>query len=276
MTAVDTLLATRAAKTEGAPAASQTLGDSRAAEATAESTTEAEAAAWAALRGVALDPGRLARNRIVSGGRGDPAHVSFDLLRTRMLRALGERGWRRVAITSPGPGCGKTFVTANLALSLARRSSCRVVALDLDLRIPNLAPVLGVEGAGRMEDLLAGRVAAGRHLRRVGSNLALGLNAVPAANPAELLQEQATAAALDLIEDTFAPDVILCDLPPALVCDDVIAFLPRVDAVLLVAGGGVTTVAEIRACERLFGAETPLLGVILNKAEDGKIEPYYA
>jgi Mrp family chromosome partitioning ATPase len=239
--------------------------------------TRAETApAWAALRGVALDPARLARNRIVGGGREDPAHVSFDLLRTRMLRALGERGWRRVAITSPGPGCGKTFVTANLALSLARRPSARVVALDMDLRIPNLAPALGVEGVGRMEDFLAGRVAAGRHLRRVGANLALGLNAVPAANPAELLQEPAAAAALDQIERAYAPDVILCDLPPALVCDDVIACLPRVDAVLLIAGGGVTTAADIRACERLFGAETPLLGVILNKAEDGRIEPYYA
>ena len=242
---------------------------------TAEAAGEI-AAAWAALRGAALDPARLARNRIVGGGRADPAHVAFDLLRTRMLRALSERGWRRVAITSPGPGCGKTFVTANLALSLARRSSCRVVALDMDLRIPSLAPVLGVEGAGRMEDFLGGRVAAARHLRRVGDNLALGLSAAPASNPAELLQESATAAALDLVETTLAPDVILCDLPPALACDDVIAVLPRVDAVLLVAGAGVTTAAEIRACERLFGAETPLLGVILNKAEDARIEPYYA
>lgn len=234
------------------------------------------AGAWAAIGAVGLDARRLARNRIIGGGREDPAHVPFDLLRTRLLKALAERGWRRVAITSPAPGCGKTFVTANLALSLARRASCRVVAMDLDLRIPNLAPVLGVEDAGRMEDFLAGRVPARRLLRRVGANLALGLNAVPAASPAELLQEPAAAAALDRMETELAPDVILYDLPPALVCDDVIAFLPRVDAVMLVAGGGVTTAADIRACERLFGTETPLLGVILNKAEDGKVDPYYA
>jgi Mrp family chromosome partitioning ATPase len=264
MTAVDTRLATLAPEQTGARGEA---GMDRAPEI---------AAAWAALRAVSLDPARLARNRVVSGGREDPAHVSFDLLRTRMLRALGERGWRRVAITSPGPGCGKTFVTANLALSLARRSSCRVVALDMDLRIPTLAPVLGLDGAGRMEDFLSGRIAPARHLRRVGANLALGLNTMPAANPAELLQEPATATVLDRIEAELAPDVVLFDLPPALVCDDVIAFLPRIDAVLLVAGGGITTAADIRSCERLFGTETPLLGVILNKAEDGKIEPYYA
>ncbi|PZQ52149.1 MAG: chromosome partitioning protein [Rhodovulum sulfidophilum] len=261
MTALDTGLA-RAAKAEAGGIRADKAGET--------------AAAWAALRAADLDPARLARNRIIGGGRADPAHIAFDLLRTRMLRALGERGWRRVAITSPGPGCGKTFVTANLALSLARRTSCRVVALDMDLRIPSLGRVLGVAETGRMEDCLAGRVPPARHLRRVGANLALGLNASPAANPAELLQEATTAAALDRIGAELAPEVVLCDLPPALVCDDVLAILPRIDAVLLVAGGATTTAADIRACERLIGAETPLLGVILNKAEDGTVEPYYA
>lgn len=233
-------------------------------------------AAWPALAEAAVEPGKLARNRIVAGGRGDPAHVPFDLLRTRMMRALKERGWRRVGITSASPGCGKTFVTANLALSVARRSSCRVIAMDFDLRIPSLAKVFGQRKPGFMEDLLTGVVTPDLHLRRVGANLALGLNAAPAGNPAELLEEPATRRAIERIEADYAPDVILFDLPPALVCDDVMAFLPRLDAVLLVAGGGVTTAAQIRACEALFGEAAPLLGVILNRAEDGPVEPYYA
>ncbi|TPE48523.1 CpsD/CapB family tyrosine-protein kinase [Amaricoccus solimangrovi] len=238
-------------------------------------TAPGSEAAWAALAEAVLEPRRLARNRIVAGGRSDPAHVPFDLLRTRMLRALRERGWRRVGITSASPGCGKTFVTANLALSVARRESCRVIALDLDLRIPSLAKALGQRGSARIEDLLAGRTAPADHLRRVGPNLALGLNAAPVGNPAELLEEPGTAAALARIEAGFAPDVILCDLPPALACDDVLAILPRLDALLLVAGAGITTPTQIRSCEKLFG-ETPLLGVILNRAEDGPVEPYYA
>lgn len=232
--------------------------------------------AWEALEPLTLDPHRLARNRIVAGGRTDPAHVPFDLLRTRMLRALRERAWRRVGVTSASPGCGKTFVTANLALSVARRTNCRVIAMDMDLRIPNLARSFGAREDGRMEDLLAGRVAPRRHLRRVGANLALGLNGAPASAPAELLEEASTARVLGGIDAEFAPDVVLYDLPPALVCDDVLAFLPRLDAVLLVAGGGVTTAAQIQECERLLGDRTPLLGVILNKAEDGGVEPYYA
>ena len=101
-------------------------------------------AAWERLRTVTLDRRHLTRHRVIAADRVDPAHVAFDVLRTRLLQTLRARGWRRVAITSPTQGCGKTFVAANLAFSLSRRASCRTVLLDLDLRIPSLAAVLGV------------------------------------------------------------------------------------------------------------------------------------
>ena len=80
---------------------------------------------WEALSRFALDPRHLARNRVISAGRTDPAHVAFNVLRTRILRALKARGWSRIGITSPSQGCGKTFVASNLALSLSRQASCR-------------------------------------------------------------------------------------------------------------------------------------------------------
>ena len=78
------------------------------------------------------------------------------------------------------------------------------------------------------------------------------------------------------MQAALQPDVVLYDLPPALACDDVIAFLPQLDGVLLVVGGGLTQAEDVRKCERLLAGQTPLLGVILNKAEDPSIEPYGA
>ena len=49
--------------------------------------------------------------------------------------------------------------------------------------------------------------------------------------------------------------------------DDVIGFLPQLDCVLLVVGGGVTKASEVTECERLLADQTHLLGVLLNKAE---------
>lgn len=228
---------------------------------------------WKRLRQVALDPRHLARHRLISAGREDPAHVAFDVLRTRLLQALKARGWSRVAVTSPTKGCGKTFVSANLAFSLAR-TSARVALLDMDLRIPSLATVLGVREPAPMLDFLTGRRPMERHLLRVAPNLAVGLNAAPVTNASELLQAPETADTLAAMQDALRPDVVIHDLPPALLCDDLLAFLPQVDGVLLVAGGGVTQAEDVRKCERLLADQTPLLGVILNKAEDATLEPY--
>lgn len=233
-------------------------------------------AGWDAIPTAQLDPRVLARHRVVAGARVDPAHVSFDLLRTRLLQGLKARGWRRVAVTSATKGCGKTFVAANLALSLARRPSCRTVLLDLDLRIPNLFRVLGLQGIGPIDACLRGGRPLEAQLRRVATNLAVAANDTPIFDSAELLQEPGTAAILQAAIDRLAPDVVLYDLPPTLACDDVLSFLPQVDGVLLVAAGGRTTAAEIKECERLFADQAPLLGVILNKAEDPVIEPYYS
>lgn len=230
--------------------------------------------AWARLREVRLDPVHLARGRVVAAGRDDPAAWDFDLLRTRTLRALKDRGWRRVAVTSPSVACGKTFIAANLALSLARVPGCATVLMDFDLRIPSQARLLGLTEVGALRDVLTGRTPYDRHFVRVGERLALGLNTRAEADASELLQDPATLKALGLIQAALQPDVVIYDLPPVHACDDVLAFSPQFDAVLLVARGGVTKAEDIRRCERLFGDQTPILGVVLNDSEDPPTEPY--
>ena len=70
-----------------------------------------------------------------------------------------------------------------------------------------------------------------------------------------------------ILTDTLRPDVVIYDMPPALSSDDVIAFRAHFDAVLLVVGGGLTTDAEVKDVERRLGEQTPLLGMVLNRAE---------
>ncbi len=236
--------------------------------------TDGRLAPWDALRSAALDTDHLLRHRVITATRADPANITFGQLRTRMSRALRTHGWSRVGITSAGPGCGKTFVASNLALSFARQASCRVALVDLDLRLPNLARVLGVPYPGQIRDFLNGHRSTSEHFLRAAPNLALGLNATPVPDPAELLQEPSTAQALGTMITTLRPDVVLYDLPPALVCDDVLAFLPRLDCILLVAGGGISKAEDIRQCERLFEGQIPLLGVLLNRSEDKPADPY--
>jgi len=232
-----------------------------------EANAPAGRSPWAALREVTLDAAHLERKRVVTYGKSDPAHVAFDILRTRLLKVFKDNGWSRLAITSPTKGCGKTFVSANLALSLARQAECRTVLIDMDLKLPGLAGTLGLAAPCSIKSYLTGHERPEDYFQRVGLNLALGLNTERVRDSAELLQDERTAQALALMRKLYRPDAVIFDLPPMLVSDDAIGFLPNVDCVLLVAAAGQTNPAEIEEFERLLGETTNFLGVLLNKCE---------
>ena len=226
---------------------------------------------WGALPRVPAAPRRRfwSRTPLVNLHRDDPAARSFDLLRTRLLQALRENGWRRVAVTAPRAGDGATFTAVNLALSLARIPRSRTLLIDLNLRQPGVAPLMGLAPRGDMRGYLAGDLSVRDQFVRTGDTLALGLACEPDRDAAERLHDRRSAAAIDRAEMTLRPDVTLIDLPPMLEHDDATAFMPRVDGVLLVADATRTTAAEITACERLIDGQAALLGVVLNRARPG-------
>ena len=223
---------------------------------------------WELLRQVPLGVRRhiMKRSALISFFRDDPAARQFDLLRTRLLQTLKERGWSRVAITAPRRGGGATFTAVNLALSLARVPETRTVLMDLNHRHPGIGDALDIVGVGDMPGFLAGRVPLERHLVRCGDTLAVGVTAAPDRNASEILHDAQSAHTLDWMSESLSPDVVLYDMPPVLEYDDVMAFLPQVDGVLLVADGASTTSDDIEACERVLDNQTQLLGVILNRA----------
>lgn len=224
-------------------------------------------AAWAALKTASLDDRHLENNRIITSNKKDPAYISFDVLRTRILRVFQKSGWRRIGITSPTKGCGKTFVAANLALSMSRAQNNRTILIDMDLRLPALSKVLGVRQTDPARWFLSGKTAARDFLCTVDPNLAVGVNSERLRDAAEVIMDERTGKVLKAMEAEFDPEVVIYDLPPMLSCDDVIGFLPNLDCILLVAAGDRTRPDSIMECERLLADQTNLLGVLLNKAE---------
>lgn len=222
---------------------------------------------WDSLRGVQPDSRVMRDNGLFREAASHPATIHFDMLRTKVMQALRDNNWKRIAVTSATHGCGKSLVAANLALAIARADSTRCVLVDLELRQPGLAELFGLR-AGPLQEVLNGNLTPGEHVTRLGDNLALALNSYPIEHAAETLQSPRTAASLKAIIEQLDPGVMVIDLPPALGSDDVMAVLPQIDAVLLVADGDKTTAADIRACEKLFEGRVPLLGVVLNRGKD--------
>ncbi len=220
---------------------------------------------WLTLPELRVDHGLLSRNRIVAAERAMPTHVAFDMLRTKLMQRLRQNNWKSIAITSPTPACGKTFVSLNLAFSLAHQKECRTLLLDLDLRRPQVAKSLGMRDATSMETFLNGNGSVSEIFRRHGENLAIAANNKPVEFPSELLQSSEAKDQLQRLHQVMAPDVILCDLPPMLANDDVLAFLPNVDCVILVVAAEYSTATEVDLCEQELSANTNVVGVVLNK-----------
>lgn len=224
---------------------------------------------WESLSATTLPAAaELAEAGIFITASDHPAAIAFDILRTRLLHGLAEKDWHRIGVTSPTHGCGKSFVVTNLALSLARRPSSRIVLIDLDLRHPEIARLLRIEEDRALGEFLSGEQPLESNFRRYGKTLALGLNATPVERASETLHDPATFNALADVIDQLDPEVVLYDLPPVLVSDDVLAMAPNVDAVLLVTDGTRSSPDEIRAAEKMLEGRIPLMGVVLNRAQD--------
>jgi len=223
---------------------------------------------------VVLDTKHLEQKRIVSYAMTDPSHIAFNLLRTRIYKAMKANGWTSLAVLSPTAGCGKTTVSLNLAFSMSRQASCRTVVIDLDLKNSAMAKALGVKPQNSIDAYLEGNGDAEACFVQVTNNLFIGVNANSVKHSSEHLQDQRLTDLLELVKDRLRPDVMLFDLPPMLSSDDAIAFLPRVDCSLLVVAAGTTTAIEVEECERQASGAGNYLGVVLNKCQSSLSECY--
>jgi len=220
---------------------------------------------WEALDEIQFNGKHLHRKRITTYDAG-PDSAPYDMLRTRMLQQARHNGWRRVALVSPHSDCGKSTTSANLAFSLARQQELHSMVLDLDMRRAGLTKIMGQQSPFGMAEVLERKAKFSDQARRYGANVAFGLNSgAKVANPSEILQSGLTSEVLDEISDTYAPDIMLFDMPPLMASDDNFGFLQNVDCALILVAAERTTMSQIDLAERNVAELTNVMGIILNK-----------
>jgi Mrp family chromosome partitioning ATPase len=234
-------------------------------------------ALWAEITPHEPDRKALDRNLLVSL-TADQKSTPFDVLRTKTQLLMQKNGWSRLGITSATPACGKTTLACNLALGFARQSELRVILVELDLRRPSMSRMLAASPTHDVTEMLSGDVPFAEQALRVGPNVAISMARRPSSDPTSVLLRRQTHATLAEIEEIYAPDLVIFDLPPILVGDDTRAFLKDVDCSILVAKAEATTVPQIDSCEREIAEHSNVLGVVLNQcrhADDAGYDGYY-
>jgi Mrp family chromosome partitioning ATPase len=216
-------------------------------------------------------------SRVMLGEKRDERAVSaYKMLRTRTLARMRQNDWHIIGVTSPGQGDGKSLTSLNLALSLAREQTLSVVLAELDLRRSSVCQHLGVDPVRGLPDFLEGKAKLESVLFRPAGTerIAVLPNTEIYENSSETLSSPLVA---DLIEQLRGDDkgrIVICDLPPYLVTDDVLAFTPLVDAFLIVVNEGSTPRDVLKKGLDIL-RDMPILGVVLNRSDEATSGYYY-
>ncbi|MBP2269282.1 pilus assembly protein CpaE [Pseudarthrobacter sp. PvP004] len=105
-----------------------------------------------------LDPGL--DDHLLSVALERAAHTALNRKQTALTDAPeGNRRGRIVSVMSPKGGVGKTTVSTNLAIGLARTAPMGAVIVDLDLQFGDVASGLGLEPAHTITDAVQGSAA---------------------------------------------------------------------------------------------------------------------
>jgi len=228
---------------------------------------------------IALDNKLLEQNRILPRITDQAALRAYKILRTRVLRRLEANQWRSFAVTGVTAGEGKTLTAINLAMALAQDVNTWVFLVDLDLQRPRVAQYLGMTGlAGEkgLSDYLTGDATLESIIYSPNiDRFSVIPNFQPTAQSSELLASPRMLELVRALENEAPRRIVVFDMPPILAADDVLAFSPQLDGLLLVVGEGATSRDSLRSAKEVL-AEMNLLGVVLNRSTERDDNAYYS
>jgi len=189
----------------------------------------------------------------------------FKMLRTNLLFPVSGKAPRSIMVTSAVPDEGKSFVAANLAISIAQGIQEHVLLLDCDIRLPSIHTQFGFGNVpGLSEYLSNGTPVSSLILKTKLDKLSIISGGKPPHNPAELLSSQQMSKLLSEARDRYRDRFMVIDSPPPKLTAETSAISRQVDGILLVVEYGSTPRQMVLDLIETMGKEK-ILGIILNK-----------
>jgi capsular exopolysaccharide synthesis family protein len=170
---------------------------------------------------IELEP-QTAKEIIVSAGYQTDISEQFRSLRTNLIYLKQETEGKVLMVTSAMPGEGKSFISINLANTLAMTGK-KVILVELDLRKPQLAKTLGLNPRPGMTDYLISTDMLPRDIiqaNREYENLSFVTCGPIPPNPGELILTKKLQTFFEHLRDNY--DIIVVDTPPVGIISDAI------------------------------------------------------
>jgi exopolysaccharide/PEP-CTERM locus tyrosine autokinase len=197
----------------------------------------------------------------------DPESVdaeNFKVLRAQILFPSNRERPKTIMITSAFPGEGKTFVAANLAVSIALGIDEHVLLVDCDLRRSNVHEMFGYDNhEGLCEYLTQKRDLAEVLIRTEIRKLSLLAAGRTPPNPTELLSSGRMEAFLEEVRARYADRFVVLDSAPSLVTAESGILAKYVDGIVLVVMAQKPPRRAVQKAVQNLGREK-ILGIVFN------------
>ena len=238
------------------------------------------------LAAITHRPWNLSVHRLPALLERGPTVEQFRSLRSRIYEARDIRPIKSILVSSGLPQEGKSFISTNLAISLARHKNSKVLLIDGDMRRYTVHEMLGTESLPGLADYLAGKATIEEIMQRPEEpadpnapvrTVLQNLTFIPGGNGGDKAADLSGNARFGELLKTAAPyfDWIIIDSSPVLPVSDAVNLARSCDGVLLVAREGVTKypVAQ-RAASELRASN--ILGFVLNAVHEApQVGNYY-
>ena len=210
----------------------------------------------------------------------------FKLLRTNLLFPVSGKPPRTIIITSAVPGEGKSFVAANLAVSIAQGINEHVLLMDCDMRMPSIHRFFGFGNVQGLSDYLVnGSSLSSSLLKTKVEKLTILPGGKRQHNPAELLASKKMSQLLADVKIRYPDRYIIIDSPPPQLTAETGAIARQVDGIIIVVKFGSTRHELVEDTLKKLDKKK-ILGVIINRFDIqsmkygygryGKYGKYYA
>ncbi|MFZ0134014.1 MAG: polysaccharide biosynthesis tyrosine autokinase [Desulfobacterales bacterium] len=193
----------------------------------------------------------------------------FKILRTNLLFPETGKPARSILITSAAPGDGKSFVSSNLAVSLALDHDRKVLLIDADVRRSAIHRIFGLNGSEKgICDFLTDRMPLASLLVKTSLN---NLFILPAGQlthaPDQLQSLERLPRLFDELAASFGDFYIVIDSPPPKLAAETGVLARLVDRIVIVMKAGVTKKEYVEETIELVD-KGKIAGIVFNWHEN--------
>jgi capsular exopolysaccharide synthesis family protein len=175
----------------------------------------------------------------------------------------GQKPPKKILITSPLPGDGKTLLATHIAKNYLNFSGKGII-VDADMRRQRAHEILNVDNVTGLSSYLSGNVTLQNAIKKFPHPQFDAMTAGPTPpNPAALLNSSRMKELIGFLSNTY--DFVIVDSPPLIGISDSLILSRLVDTVVMIVRASTTPRdALVQATQLLNGVNANILGVVLN------------